>query len=221
MFETIKNSKIHNVRTIFSLFIILIGTIYGFSNYHVSWFTFFVVGLLALILQFDISTIKNLFFKMKKKSFKYILLTVLFAFIFSTVFTLLGKLLGQTISANTVITKLEDVDFIRKIIALLKMIISLSGEEIIVAAAFFPILKYSSFKFNKKASYFIAIVVSCLFFGLLHFRAYNWNLYQMFIVIGLNRIWFEYAWIKTNSIFGGIIAHIMYDFILMLPIIFM
>lgn len=221
MFETIKNSKIHNVRTILSLFIILIGIVYGFSNYYVSWAAFSIAGLLALVIQFDTSIIKKLFFKMKKKTFKYILLTVLFLFISSIILILIGKLLGQTMATNLVIGKLKALTFNQKIISIFKMIISIAGEEIIVAAIFFPILKYSSFKFNEKTSYFMAIVVSCLFFGLLHFQAYNWNLYQMFIVIGLMRYWLEYAWIKTNSIFGGIIAHIMYDFILMLPIIFM
>ena len=38
------------------------------------------------------------------------------------------------------------------------------------------------------------MVVSSLAFGTMHYNAYEWNLYQMLITVGLTRILFDWAW---------------------------
>lgn len=51
----------------------------------------------------------------------------------------------------------------------------------------------------------------------MHFKIYHGNLYQCLVVIGLTRLPFNYAWRKADSLWAGIIAHIIYDWIIFVP----
>lgn len=55
------------------------------------------------------------------------------------------------------------------------------------------------------------MLVSSLAFGMMHYNAYNWNLFQMLVTIGLTRIPFDWAWYKTDSLWTGIVGHIIFD----------
>lgn len=55
------------------------------------------------------------------------------------------------------------------------------------------------------------MVVSSLAFGTMYYNAYEWNLYQMLITVGLTRIPFDWAWYKTNSLWTGVAGHIIFD----------
>ncbi|WP_338129584.1 CPBP family intramembrane glutamic endopeptidase [Ligilactobacillus saerimneri] len=63
----------------------------------------------------------------------------------------------------------------------------------------------------RRLAWIIAMLVSSLAFGMMHYNAYNWNLFQMLVTIGLTRIPFDWAWYKTDSLWTGIIGHIIFD----------
>lgn len=65
-----------------------------------------------------------------------------------------------------------------------------------------------------------ASVISSLLFGMMHVNVYHWNMWQCLVVIGLTRLPFNWAWRKTDSLWGGIWAHIIYDLIIFVPAIF-
>lgn len=108
-----------------------------------------------------------------------------------------------------------------KLIRVFWISVSLIGEEIITASLTFPLYTLIHKKLDNKKSWIIAAIVGSLLFGLLHFRAYNWNLYQMFFPIGLGRLPFTWLWIKSDSLWPSIVAHVLYDLILFLPMIFL
>ncbi|KRL74080.1 CPBP family intramembrane glutamic endopeptidase [Ligilactobacillus saerimneri] len=65
--------------------------------------------------------------------------------------------------------------------------------------------------YQPKTAWIIAMLVSSLAFGMMHYNAYNWNLFQMLVMICLTRIPFDLAWYKTDSLWTGIVGHIIFD----------
>ncbi len=104
-----------------------------------------------------------------------------------------------------------------RIVDLLELTFSLVGEELITAAVAFPLYHLASKKLPAQWAWVVASVVSSLLFGLMHFKIYHGNLYQCLVVIGLTRLPFNYAWRKADSLWAGIIVHIIYDWIIFVP----
>ncbi len=91
-------------------------------------------------------------------------------------------------------------------------------EEVI---SIFVLLVVSNFTYKKtdklKLAYTIGIILSSIFFGLLHYSTYfNGNvmhtLIHILFVQGLARIFFNLAALKSNSIIVPWIVHVVFDF---------
>ncbi|MDT2837672.1 CPBP family intramembrane metalloprotease [Enterococcus durans] len=55
------------------------------------------------------------------------------------------------------------------------------------------------------------VLVSSVLFGLIHLPTYQWNLLQCLLIIGVGRIPFTVASLKSDSIWAGYFVHVAYD----------
>jgi hypothetical protein len=88
---------------------------------------------------------------------------------------------------------------------------------------FLVILTFASkkLKLSRKTSIIISWVVTAVIFGLLHLPTYNWNLAQSLLIIGSARLVLTFAYIKTKNIWVSSMAHILNDWTLFSPHLFL
>ncbi|KRL89946.1 hypothetical protein FC46_GL000442 [Lactobacillus kalixensis DSM 16043] len=199
----------------FSIIVLLLATFLGTSHILPSilpYFVFIVFGLLALYLQYSSKIIPLIFEKPAKNSWWKIVPIVIVTLIIAYVLSLFSSTV-----ANSALGNGSQSD---KLLRLFWISVSLIGEEIITASLTFPFYTLIHKKIGDRGSWLYAAIIGSLLFGLLHFRTYNWNLYQMMLPIGLGRLPFTWLWIKSDSLWSAIIAHIIYDLIVFLPMVF-
>ena len=102
----------------------------------------------------------------------------------------------------------------------LKVSFSLIGEELITASVAFPAYVFLKSRMDASKAWIYASIISALLFGMIHVNIYHWNLWQCLVATGLTRLPFNWAWKKTDSLQGGIWAHIIYDLIVLIPPMF-
>lgn len=221
MLNRIKSLKMNNYSIESILFIAL--AVYGGTNLDflgvklpLAWTWLIIGGSLALYSQFGKDIFKASLGKMNGKNIVPIIVVVIVSYIIAFGTSIIGDALGFSIASNTA---LGNGDTKSKIINLILVSISLIGEEIITAAIAFPVFYILVKKMRTKKAWLIAALASSILFGLMHWHVYQGNLYQMLIPIGLGRLPFTWLWIKTDSIWGGIIAHVLYDLFLFIPMI--
>jgi len=215
-----------------------IMSVVGDSGAFTAYFALLLAGSIALILMFNVDTYKKLFQKMAKGSWKYIILAVVLGFAVTIVTLVIGGLFDFPSSANGSLTSaggsgsgsgggnaggsgMSQALLISTLITLGFTCISLVGEEVFTAAINFPLFRlFTDRGINIKKAWIWSAVIASLFFGLMHFEAYDGNIYQCLVPIGLGRLPFTYAWYKTESLWGGIWAHIIYDLMIMVPLMF-
>lgn len=91
--------------------------------------------------------------------------------------------------------------------------IQLFGEELFSLLPFLAImyLAYTKLHLSRTASIVIAWILTAIWFGAAHLPTYDWNLVQCFLVIGLARIVFTLAYIRTKNILVCFGAHLLTD----------
>jgi hypothetical protein len=200
-------------------FIIALGMYGGTNPVPLSWLALLAAGSAVLVLMFGKDTFLSFFKKMKKGSWKPIFVAIVLGYLVSIVASAVGPLLGQgALQENGIINSLAQPTLWGNIVTLTTLGISLIGEEVITASIAFPVYYLLVKKIGRKQAWIWAALISAALFGMMHFNAYNGNWYQMLIVIGVGRLPFTYAWTKTDSLWGGIIAHVVYDFLIFIPV---
>lgn len=94
------------------------------------------------------------------------------------------------------------------------MLVALMEEELfkvillilLMAAIYF-------FTKNKKTSVVLAVILNLIIFGLCHLSAYNGNVVQCIVVIGLGSFFTLFVYLKTKNIVNSYIVHVLYDFL--------
>lgn len=84
-------------------------------------------------------------------------------------------------------------------------------EEIFSIIIFIALFKLLSYKFSRENAIGIALVLSSIVFGLMHFQAYNWHLAQMILLIGGERLFLTGAYIRTKNIWTSFLMHYIFD----------
>lgn len=84
-------------------------------------------------------------------------------------------------------------------------------EEIFSIIIFIALFKLLSYKFSRETAIGIALVLSSIVFGLMHFQAYNWHLAQMILLIGGERLFLTGAYIRTKNIWTSFLMHYIFD----------
>lgn len=198
--------------------IILLGFAYvGLISGVPFGFLFLITaGIIGTIITFGIDGLKSVFGPFKGKG---VLLTLIIGYISSFILALGSLKIGRALfhveaSANSAADafKHASIGTILKQFAL--MTPALAGEEILVILPLLIIatLIYKEHKGNSKSAIVIATIITAIMFGALHLPAYKGNLYQSLICIGLARVPFTIASLKHDTIWSGIIIHIVYDF---------
>lgn len=189
----------------------------GYLGLVLNWFgvSFLWLPVMESIGLFVVYGWKNFkrFFKFPKTTdFGYIFKMIFLAFGLAILAVIIGRILGLNFNANPIF----NYDKKAILINLLFIWISLLGEELIVAMVALPIYGVAVKRTSTKNAWWIALIISSVFFGALHIPTYGWNFYHAIVVIGLTRIPFSMAWKRTDSLMGGILAHIIYDYGLIL-----
>lgn len=190
-------------------------------SYQLSWVSIAAFGLLAFIVTFGKDSLAKLFSKPIKPG-KTIAIFLPLSVIVSIISALvLNNIEGQTLKANPIIANINIIDS-------LSLITKLLGEELL---GLFFLLAFASLllpKIGKRNALFIGQIISAVVFGLLHFWTYNnGNVIQTLIhilgLIGVSRIVFNAAAIRSNSIIISWIIHVLFDYnaiiISLIPII--
>lgn len=84
-------------------------------------------------------------------------------------------------------------------------------EEIFSIIIFIALFKLLSYKFSRETAIGIALVLSSIVFGLMHFQAYNWHLAQIILLIGRERLFLTGAYIRTKNIWTSFLMHYVFD----------
>lgn len=207
--------------SILSVVVIILGMIGGITHIlpgKLPYFSLLIAGTIAIILQFNFKIFMISMGKMTKSSWFWVIPVALFTLFISLGANLLGNLLGYTAVANGA---LGNGSTMEKIISLIFICISLVGEEVITAAFTFPIFTLLSRKTSIVKAWWIASIIGALIFGLMHVNVYDFNMYQCLVATGLTRLPFNWIWLKANSLWGGIVTHIVYDLIIFIPMGFL
>lgn len=217
MFEEIEQRKLSTLGLIISPFLLIIGFIGRTQRWPIAWLWLVVFSSAALIVQFGPEAYRRLLKPIRKGSWKAILIFVILSMFLSLAAAKFGSFLFQSPEAeNPVAQIIINSDFLGKVYFFLTTWISLAGEELITAAIALPVYYYLAKKLEGNHAFILSSIISALFFGMLHLHTYSWNWYQCLVVIGLTRIPFNYAWKKADSLWGGIICHTIYDYLLFL-----
>ncbi|MDK2564336.1 CPBP family intramembrane metalloprotease [Romboutsia sedimentorum] len=125
--------------------------------------------------------------------------------------------------ANPAAKAMQANTMFENIIFFLKIVPMLIGEELMTIIPFLVILTFASkkLKLSRKTSIIISWVVTAVIFGLLHLPTYNWNLAQSLLIIGSARLVLTFAYIKTKNIWVSSMAHILNDWTLFAPHLFL
>ncbi|MGN0708616.1 MAG: type II CAAX prenyl endopeptidase Rce1 family protein [Anaerovoracaceae bacterium] len=184
-----------------------------------NWIWMTICGAAALIMEFGLSSFKDAMSGLKKGSWKYILIGIVVTLVISFLAAHVGTLLGFGSVENANANVKGSAAF--KTVYLLKLCFSLIGEELMTAAFAFPAFALLRGKMSGGKAWIIASVFSAVLFGLMHVNIYEWNMYQCIVATGLTRLPFNWVWRKSDSLWGGVIAHVVYDCVLLIPALFL
>jgi len=189
------------------------GRIHGWP---VNWLWMAVTSAIALSWQFGLPVFRQFFGKLARRSW----LTIPGVMVMSLVLTFSAAVIGKSfqllhLNANPTGAVLQNHSLWSNLGDLLQIAGQILGEEIFTAAIALPIFYLVVRRFSERTGWWISCLVSAVVFGGIHLTTYNWDLYQCFVVIGLTRLPFNEAWRRTNSLWGGVIAHVLYDYLLL------
>lgn len=214
LLDMIRDTPINRRGLALSPIVLLIGFIGRTAHWPISWLWLPLSGLLALGLQFGPEKIRFFLKKMKKGSWKTILLVIVLLFLIATIMgTIQTNIFGIQSVGDSAANDAFSPNLATRLIFLATAWVSISGEEFVMAAIAFPLYHFLVKRYTGNKAFLIASLISAFIFGSMHLHAYNGNLFQCYGIIGLLRLPLNYAWKKTESLQGGIWTHIIYDYI--------
>ncbi|MGM0292329.1 CPBP family glutamic-type intramembrane protease [Enterococcus mundtii] len=225
MFAMFKTVKFNLWRSLLALIILIFAdwgmmTSYPIFSGRLDWTFLPIGGALALIILIGWNNTNTLFKKLNKRDWRWIAFILILGSLLSDIFILTGKLLNQTMAANAGGDNwYEGLNVGGIILYLSQLSVSLIGEELYIAAIFVLIFLLLSTFMRTKFSIWGASTIYLLVFGLSHYAVYDGNLYQCIFVIGLAHAPSLYAWLKTQNLLIPMLAHILYDLILLFIIL--
>lgn len=90
--------------------------------------------------------------------------------------------------------------------------IQILGEELFSLLPFLALLYwFSKAGLGRRKAVILSWLITALWFGLAHLPAYQWNLIQVVAVIGVSRLIFTLAYIRTKNIWVSTGAHLLHD----------
>lgn len=176
----------------------------GIGGQNISSFWLLIAGLISTYLFYGNPF--YLFKRMTLKNIPMILAYVVITIVGVTILSNLLHLLNIPLVSNPETSSPSALTFLRLLPALL-------GEEMLVLVPVSMVLELSEKQQNKldKGKLTMLVIVSSLIFGALHLPTYHWNFVQSLIMIGIVRIPFTIAYLKTKSVLPSFLIHYIYD----------
>lgn len=112
-------------------------------------------------------------------------------------------------STNSQIKNIVVVNFLN--------LFSLLSEELLAIIPFLAVaaIAYQHLQLSRNTSIWLGWLASIILFGAFHFYAYDWHLLQMFLIIGMSRVFYTGMYIRTKNILVSYVAHWLFDAVLM------
>lgn len=168
-------------------------------------------------------SITKLYKRLKWRDLGFGLVMTILSLIYSSV---MGLLLKGTTTTNSSVTALQQVGkshlvsyFItNEVISLLDLMI-----EELLAISFFLVLSAlitQHMHASRNAGIWWGLIGSIVFFGMIHFVAYDWHILQMIVLIGMSRIFDTGMYIRTKNVWISYIFHFLWDSVLLFLSVF-
>ena len=143
---------------------------------------------------------------------KIIIIFYILSSIYAFVMLFLLESIGIPMSNNTVDAALHSIfpfitDITIKLISLMEEELFKVSLLIILMAVMYHLTK------DKKISVWVGVFLNLIIFGLCHFTAYNGNIIQCVLVIGLGSFFDLFVYLRTKNIINSWIVHVMYDYL--------
>ncbi|MGX7202785.1 hypothetical protein BCR22_09830 [Enterococcus plantarum] len=178
-----------------------------------------VAGLVGMYLMYGVEGIKQLYSPLKKGSVKIIMIAYVLSWVTALLANVLAGAIGQPTAANPIVYEFSH-GLVPALTLLGKTLFMLAGEEIITTIPLILLVHIAlQYKVERKTAIIGSVILTNLMFGSLHLSTYDWNWFQCLVVIGLTRIPFTWATLKTNSIWAGTIIHIAFDWLIFIGVI--
>lgn len=183
------------------------------TGYPLSWLSTILFGCINLGCVFGFKIFAVLLKPMNKPYFKTIVKSVLMSLLIQLCCLLISEKLGYLS-----ISYLRDIrsdsewiiglSYFEKILLLGAHITSIIGEEFLVASIAIPLFIYMK---KTKMAWIVSNLISCAVFGCMHILAYETFNPFLLLSLGLSHYPIMSTWKKTESIRGGIYAHLLRD----------
>lgn len=170
----------------------------------INMFIIFLIPLLTLIYVSE-GKLGLFIKKLRKSDLKLIIIVFVLSYIYTILMGFILLKFGIHIHNNPVDSQLGSIFF------WISFPFQIFGEELIKLFIFLIVLfgVYSSSK-NRKLSIVIAMLVTAIFFGLLHIEAYK-NIFSVILIQGLGSLLMIYAYVKTKNMLVSFIPHLLFD----------
>ena len=155
----------------------------------------------------------GLFFKVPTfNDVKIIIIFYILSSIYAFAMIFVLEFLGIPMAKNSAEAALHSIfpfitDIIIKLIALLEEELFKVSLLLILMAVIYYFTK------DKKISVWVGVFLNLIIFGLCHLSAYNGNIIQCILVIGLGSFFDLFVYLKTKNIVNSWIVHVMYDYL--------
>lgn len=219
MLERVENAQIKTLGLWLTPILLFLGFYLREIQIPLSWMCHALSGGGALILMFGLEDFKYFLKKSKKGSWKWLIIcffAIIVVLFFSKFFTLILRdsfHIPESTLPNSSTTVLSTHDRFGQLYFLGTAWFNIIGEELWVAALTLPLHHFFAKKMSRNKAFFLATLISIFFFGAMHLGVYHGDWLLCFLSIGPGRLPFNYAWKKTDSLRGGMIIHVLWDYI--------
>ncbi|MDA2383488.1 CPBP family intramembrane metalloprotease [Bacillus cereus] len=212
LYDRRPNSTITVIIGILLILIAYVGL--AFTSLPLNFTFIALAGVIALYLNYGICGIKSAFSPLQKGVIKIILMGYIWNLLQSSLVAVVIKFGFNLPVANNGATNIfVDNTPAQFIYHALYVIFSLIGEEcLVLIPSILAIYFLKKRGVNEKRSMIIVTIVGAFLFGLAHYSTYDGNLIQIFLIIGLARLPFNWVAFKANSLWASSITHILFDF---------
>ena len=160
---------------------------------------------------------KNVFKKPRKKDYGYMVLFAGITLIITPLVASIVTALGLQASSNAAAGESLFTTGAPEVIAFyVGTAIQLLGEELLTIIPFLAVMSilHSKFGVSRKKAILWALLVSTVWFSLIHLPTYGWNVLQVLLIIGSARIVLTLAYLRTKNIWVSAGAHIINDWVI-------
>lgn len=183
-----------------------VGAIVGMVLWSIIPFAVITLGLYLVLGK----RIREYFSGNIRGNWKLIIGVIVLSFVVSSIVRIIITSFGAT---TTIDAAVKGMTLISYLVGIFGDLFELFNEEMFGVSVFIGVamLLKNIFKPARSATIYLAMIISALSFGLLHYDAYAGHVAQIIFVIGSLRLLLNSAFIRSRSILVSYISHYVYD----------